>query len=257
MFNEIQNNLVHFYNFLSKSKHTTIRIDDNITYYALGFSSPFLNIALCDLKKIKDIDTAIQDIKNFFKNIKTNKFTFVSCDYQYDKHVKDKLLENGFTYDEGSIGMAYDLNSFTDNEQSDIKVTHVASKLKLIDWAQTSMSGYGLAYSYSETCYDIFEDKIADTNNIFLLATVNNEPAATGLLMLQGDIAGIYWIATKPEFRKKELATALTLEMLHRAKDAGCKHAVLQSTTMALNLYKRLGFKEYFRMSGFLFEFLH
>ncbi len=53
---------------------------------------------------------------------------------------------------------------------------------------------------------------------------------------------GIYGVATKPEVRGQGLASILMVETMKAARQAGQKLAVLHSSPLAENLYKRLGF---------------
>jgi ribosomal protein S18 acetylase RimI-like enzyme len=53
---------------------------------------------------------------------------------------------------------------------------------------------------------------------------------------------GIYGVVTKPEARGQGLASVLMVETMKAARQAGQKLAVLHSSPLAENLYKRLGF---------------
>jgi len=55
----------------------------------------------------------------------------------------------------------------------------------------------------------------------------------------------IYFVGTIEEARGKMIGTAITLAPLLAAKKAGYKWAILHTSKMGLNLYKRLGFKQY------------
>ena len=61
-------------------------------------------------------------------------------------------------------------------------------------------------------------------------------------LHLDGDVAGIYGVATRPEVRGLGFARHLTLAALHAARAAGATTAVLHSTPIAVPLYASLGF---------------
>ncbi len=69
-------------------------------------------------------------------------------------------------------------------------------------------------------------------------------PIAKAVLLIDENVAGLYGVSTRPEARGMGLATLLTLEALHAAAQAGCTTAVLHSSTMAHELYARLGFRD-------------
>lgn len=66
-------------------------------------------------------------------------------------------------------------------------------------------------------------------------------------MVYHGGIAGIYNVATKPDYRGKGIGTAVTLAPLMAAKKKGYEIAWLESSEMAEKLYKRIGFREYCR----------
>jgi ribosomal protein S18 acetylase RimI-like enzyme len=59
-----------------------------------------------------------------------------------------------------------------------------------------------------------------------------------------GGVAGIYNICTVPTARGRGIASAMTAATMQRARAAGFPFIVLQSTDMAVNLYRALGFAE-------------
>ena len=73
---------------------------------------------------------------------------------------------------------------------------------------------------------------------------VNELPIVTGVLVLDANVAGIYYVATVPSQRKNGYGTAMMEYLLDRAKTEGYSVATLQASHEGKNLYKRLGFKE-------------
>jgi GNAT superfamily N-acetyltransferase len=67
--------------------------------------------------------------------------------------------------------------------------------------------------------------------------------AAAMAFDLAGD-CGIYNVATRPPFRRRGLATALTAHLLHDARQRGCRTASLQATEMAEDVYAGVGFRD-------------
>jgi len=77
-----------------------------------------------------------------------------------------------------------------------------------------------------------------------VVARLDGRPAATALGCLDGEVLGIYNVATVPDARRRGLGLAATLAILRDGAARGARLAVLESTADGLPLYHRLGFRE-------------
>ena len=82
----------------------------------------------------------------------------------------------------------------------------------------------------------------ADDARLFL-GRVEGRPAASGLLVRTGQVAGVYTIGVVEEFRRRGVGEAMTREVLRAGREAGCRVGVLQSSEMGYPLYERMGFE--------------
>ena len=75
---------------------------------------------------------------------------------------------------------------------------------------------------------------------------VGGQVVATGSLHLGAGVAGLYNIATRPDYRQHGLGTAITLLAYEEAVKMGYDIGALQTTyPNALRLYHRMGFEVY------------
>jgi GNAT superfamily N-acetyltransferase len=72
---------------------------------------------------------------------------------------------------------------------------------------------------------------------------VGGEPVATAMLIASGAVAGIYWVATVPEARRRGYGEALTWAAVQAGRRAGCTVASLQASAMGRPVYERMGFQ--------------
>lgn len=102
---------------------------------------------------------------------------------------------------------------------------------------------------------DVFEFSPATTNQLtptavltddqlaFFIGRVNGSPAACGLLVRSGDVAGVYTIGVRKGFRRRGIGDAMTRAALATGRDLGCRVGVLQSSEMGVPLYEQMGFQ--------------
>ncbi len=69
-------------------------------------------------------------------------------------------------------------------------------------------------------------------------------PCAGGMAVYSTDLrrAGLYWIATNRDKRRRGLGTAVTAALVGRAVERGCCSVSLQATAMGVGVYESLGF---------------
>jgi len=73
---------------------------------------------------------------------------------------------------------------------------------------------------------------------------LDGKPVVSGILVLHANVAGIYYVMTIPEQRKKGFGTAMTERLLQKAKDVGYHLSTLQASSQGKLLYQRMGYKK-------------
>ena len=85
-----------------------------------------------------------------------------------------------------------------------------------------------------------------DPNQDLLMIRSGGKAVAVLLLVYDDEVAGIYAVATRPEYRNRGLSTGLLNAGLERARQRGLKRAILQAMrgSFADGFYRRAGFEE-------------
>ena len=109
--------------------------------------------------------------------------------------------------------------------------------------AEVNDRAHGVLPQWSMTA--VFEE-LSDRVKPYL-ALVDGKPASA-LLALHHDGDCYFWfVATTPQARKLGLASELMRHSLREAREAGCTTTTLESTAMAEETYRRLGFASFGR----------
>jgi ribosomal protein S18 acetylase RimI-like enzyme len=76
---------------------------------------------------------------------------------------------------------------------------------------------------------------------------MGEEPVSTVSTFDTNGVAGLYFVSTAPEARRRGIGAATTRHAMVEARARGCNTAVLGSSPMGYSVYRRLGFDDVFR----------
>jgi ribosomal protein S18 acetylase RimI-like enzyme len=72
---------------------------------------------------------------------------------------------------------------------------------------------------------------------------VDDTPVATAVVVMAQGVAGIFNIATEESYRRRGIGEAMTAHVIRIGREAGCRIATLQASTVGRSLYERMGFR--------------
>jgi ribosomal protein S18 acetylase RimI-like enzyme len=150
--------------------------------------------------------------------------------------------------------MAVDLLALNEDiaAPSDLRIKHVTQAGTLRRWVSTMFRGFELPDSGERALFDLLIGLGFDLPLRNYVGFLNGEPIATAELFLGAGVAGIYGVATVPTARRQGIGAALTLAPLREARAMGYRIGILHSSVMGLGVYRRLGFREYCKMSHYM-----
>jgi GNAT superfamily N-acetyltransferase len=168
------------------------------------------------------------------------------------------LQARGWMLGDEAPGMAIDLHALDEAMSSppSLTIERVQDAETLRTWLRVMTVGSdipqeGLALLLELVTRHGFTD---DPSVHYYLGLLADQPVATSLLYLAGGVAGIYNVATLPEFRHQGIGSALTVAPLLQARTWGYHIGTLQSSPMGLSLYRRLGFREYCMFQAYFWQ---
>jgi ribosomal protein S18 acetylase RimI-like enzyme len=160
---------------------------------------------------------------------------FAAWVHESDEAMRAELADRGYTLDTTTRAMGMDLD--------DLRVPRPELELDPPEWPAyvTWLESVGVPPGLLAG---------ADPSEFHLL--IARGAVATALAFDHDDDCGIYNVGTLEHARRRGLGTALTARLLHDARARGRTTASLQSTEMAEDVYRAVGFRDLGRILEFV-----
>lgn len=115
----------------------------------------------------------------------------------------------------------------------------------LREWVAAYRLGMGSTEGTDDLAYEI-ERRRSDRPGTYrrFVARAAGKTVATAALLLTGDVAGLYVVATDPGHRRRGYAQALCAAALAEGRSAGATIGTLQATPQGRPVYERIGFTQ-------------
>jgi GNAT superfamily N-acetyltransferase len=218
--------------------------------HALWFETPIPIIPYNGILRFRaetKIDQKIDKLVNHFRHRRVA-FMWIVHPSSQPQDLPERLRERGLQEAELLPGMARSLANLP--EPSPLpggmtlrKVTGQGDQAAFYDFAAWR---WGVAEEYRDrlaTIMTSFRWGQANSRAHMWQAWQGDQPIAKAGMYLASGSAGIYAVVTRPEARRRGLASVLTLVALQDARRRGHNLAVLHSSPMAESLYRSLGFE--------------
>lgn len=154
------------------------------------------------------------------------------------------LAERGFSLAETMPAMAADIDSIPPSSLPD---GYRFSEIGASDdepWCDAFAEGYEIPRPLATVFGPAATAQVDDGGRVHHYAISKDDAVvATSLVFLEGGLAGVYCVATRPAERGKGLGTFATAEPLRRLRSLGYRTGVLQSSSKGESIYRRLGFR--------------
>lgn len=161
-----------------------------------------------------------------------------------------ELLANGMRYVWNSAGMIADLGQLpVYRPPRELKIERVCDDARMGEWARLLMTVFDRPASDIPIWREAYGALGYDGEWAHFAGTADGELVATTSLLLGGEVAGIYHVATLSSARGRGYGSALTHAALLYAIDHGAREAALQSSELGLSVYRSLGFREHCTLS--------
>lgn len=120
-------------------------------------------------------------------------------------------------------------------------IERVRSDFRYDDFTIVTCEGFEIPEHLAQT---LFSPALMDTEGCEVyVGYVDGAPAVSGVLVRSDGVAGVYNIATRPQYRGRGLGEAMSWHVVRRGLATGCDIAVLQASGAGLPIYERMGFR--------------
>ncbi len=162
-----------------------------------------------------------------------------------DENTAIQLAPLGFEFVSAQTGMNLSLSHWKIKRQSDrVQLIRVQSYQQAKKWSQLFAESFGYVISVDTV-------RLLLTDASFYIIHDQGEPAGTVILFYTDAVVGIHGLGILPEMRGQGIAKITMEIVLNQVKLRGKELACLQASDSAFRMYKRLGFREQFKMFNY------
>ena len=137
-------------------------------------------------------------------------------------------------------GMTLPLPAVRVPAPSGLVIEAVETTAQLLAFREAAFEGFG--YPPAAARLFLGERLLGLPNVRGYVGRVDGAVVSTSLLVTTGEVAGIYWVATREGHRGRGYGEALTWAAAVGGAERGCRLASLQASSMGRPVYARMGF---------------
>jgi GNAT superfamily N-acetyltransferase len=164
------------------------------------------------------------------------------------KNLQNLLKGHSFTYQKDWKAMAIDLAKVPETVDipENMEIKEVLDLDELKTWTDVLVKSFEFPEIVTSYKKYFIKAGLKDINSHYYLGILNGNPVASAVLFEGDGAAGLFYIGTIPQVRRKGIAKTMVHHSLSEAKNKGYAISVLQASEMGYPLYKKIGFKKYY-----------
>lgn len=253
----IKTNWEAYHYCLAQSPNVELSIGRHLTWLMTDVPDFFMNLVVSRRLPSENVNELIESALAHFKSMNIRKLSWLAHEGAPSAEISKALLAHGLTFRESfAIEMAVDLSLLADDlvAHPDLRIVPIDDEGMLKQWIHAASIGFRINERFEKVWYDFFMDAIFNPQFRTYLALLDGKPVGTSQLFLSEGVAGIYNVTCIPEARGQGIGSAVTLAPLLEAREMGYRIGVLQASQKGYNVYRRLGFQDFGKLSVYLWE---
>lgn len=253
----IKANWENYHYCLGRSPSVELSIGRYLTWLITNMPDHFMNLVVCTELPPEGIHEIVENALTHFRSLNIKKLSWLVREGLPTTEIKKHLEAHGLIYKESfSAEMAVDFAALKQEISipAGLTILAVEDNSTLKKWIHVASVGFGVPREVENTWYDFFNIAVCDAPFRTYLALLDDEPVATSQLFTSAGVAGIYNVTCLPHARGQGIGAAITLAPLLAAQEMGYHVGILQASSMGYNVYRRLGFQDFGKLSVYLWE---
>jgi ribosomal protein S18 acetylase RimI-like enzyme len=252
MFDAIDDNVSQFLVEMGRAGGGLQRHDDEVTWTVGGSPIDYHNaVVRC---AAHDADRAAVLARQFLQNLQARGIpgSWHLHPGMTPPNLADVLLREG--YDDGGSepAMAMRLHMPLPAPVGNLSIEVVRDAGGFERYRHVLADGFGEGPKEADWVTSIFRTiGVEDDRWRHFVGSLGGEAVSTTTIFRTGAVAGVYFVATRPAFRRQGFGSAITTHGLNDARARGANAAVLASSPMGRHIYEELGFREHFHYQLF------
>jgi len=253
----IKTNWENYHYCLGCAPNVELSVSRYLTWLVTNMPDHFMNLVVCTELPEAGAGDLIDNALDHFKSLNIRKLSWLAQEGVKASSLKKHLETRGLTFRESfAVEMAIDLAKLGESTRTndDLEIISIEDNTELRKWIHTATSGFGMSPEVEDIWYGFFSETVFDNPFRTYLALLGGKPVGTSQLFTSGGVAGIYNVSCIPEARGQGVGSAITLAPLQEARKRGYHVGILQASSMGFNVYRKLGFEDFGKLSVFLWE---
>jgi len=253
----IKTNWENYHYCLGRAPCVELSIGRYLTWLITNMPDHFMNLVVCTQLPSEGASELIENALTHFRSLNIRKLSWLAQEGVPAIEIKKYLLAHGLTFSESfAIEMAADLRSLPEELllPTGLQIVPVVDGETLQQWIHIASIGFGVPEEFEKVWYDFFVESVFDLPFRSYLALLNGQPVGTSQLFLSAGVAGIDNVTCLPEARGQGGGAAIARAPLLDAREMGYQVGILQASQLGYNVYCRLGFQDYGKLSVYLWE---
>ena len=253
----IKANWENYHYCLGRSPGVELSVGKYLTWLVTDMPDHFMNLVVCTELPTDGIDELVKNALSHFRSLNIRRLSWLIQEAVPAMEIKKHLEANGLTFSESfATEMAVDLMTLRESISipNHLTVIRVEDGETLKKWIHVASIGFGVPSDVEDIWFEFFNYAACSSPFQTYLALLNGQPVATSQLFTSAGVAGIYNVTCIPEARGRGIGSAVVMTPLLEARALGYRVGILQASAMGYNVYRRLGFQDFGKLSVYLWE---